>query len=73
MFAGALFGYSQITTLVLISWDRYAVIVSGFGRAPLTYSKVAILIALSWIWAIGWSVSPLVGWGKYALDGMLGT
>ena len=70
---GALCGYSQITTLVIISWDRYNVIVNGFNGKPLTMSKVALLLLCSWIWALGWSVSPLVGWGYYAMDGMLGT
>lgn len=70
---GAFFGYSQITTLVLISWDRYRVIVGGFARQPLSFSKVTCLILFNWIWAFGWSVCPLVGWGAYELDGMLGT
>jgi r-opsin len=96
---GALCGYSQITTLVIISydrfvfktwfnttyiaiwnlilnlkiWNRYNVIVKGFNGAPLTFSKAVMLITFSWIWSFGWSVSPLVGWGYYAMDGMLGT
>ena len=28
---------------------------------------------MSWIWALGWSVCPLVGWGAYAMDGIMGT
>ncbi|XP_057380856.1 compound eye opsin BCRH2-like [Daphnia carinata] len=72
-FCGALCGYSQITTLVLISWDRYNVIVKGFNAAPLTFGKASTMIILSWLYAFGWSVSPLVGWGYYAMDGMLGT
>ena len=94
---GALCGYSQITTLVLISYDRfvnliwkiknsnlnfkkpmpkwyrYNVIVKGFNGAPLTFSKAILFITFTWIWAFGWSVGPLVGWGYYAMDGMLGT
>jgi len=72
-FCGALFGYSQITTLMLISWDRYNVIVNGFSRRPLTYCKVTTLVIFNWIWSLGWAVAPLVGWGYYTLDGMLGT
>ncbi|XP_032792245.1 compound eye opsin BCRH2 [Daphnia magna] len=72
-FCGALCGYSQITTLVFISYDRYNVIVKGFNAAPLTFSKAIMFITFGWVWALGWSVSPLVGWGYYAMDGMLGT
>ena len=71
--AGALFGYSQITTLMLISWDRYNVIVNGFNGKPLTYCKVITLVIFNWIWSLAWAVGPLVGWGYYTLDGMLGT
>ena len=39
----------------------------------MTYTKVIWLLVFNWIWAFGWSLSPLVGWGLYALDGMLGT
>lgn len=72
-FSGALCGYSQITTLVFISWDRYNVIVRGMKGKPLTMSKVAAMLLFNWIWAFGWSVSPLVGWGYYTMNGMLGT
>jgi len=72
-FTGAMCGYNQITTLTMISWDRYNVIVNGFKGTPLTFSKSIIMIIFSWIWALGWSVCPLVGWGYYAMDGMLGT
>lgn len=71
--AGALFGYSQITTLVLISWDRYRVITKGISGTPLTYAKVTLLILFNWIWSLGWALTPFFGWGHYALDGMLGT
>ena len=70
---GAFFGYSQITTLTIISWDRYNVIVNGFQGSPMTYTKATLWILFNWIWAFGWAISPLVGWGLYALDGMMGT
>ena len=57
----------------MISWDRYNVIVNGFKGTPLTFSKAIIMIIFSWIWALGWSIGPLVGWGLYSMDGMLGT
>ncbi|XP_065575063.1 compound eye opsin BCRH2-like [Artemia franciscana] len=72
-FCGALCGYNQIFTLVLLSLDRYTVIVKGFSAAPLTFNKAISMVALSWMWALAWSITPLFGWGAYAMDGILGT
>ena len=39
-----------------------------------SYSDRAVsIITVSWIWALGWSICPLVGWGAYAMDGIMGT
>ena len=57
----------------MISWDRYNVIVKGFSGAPLTFSKVSMILIINYIWSIGWAVAPLVGFGGYGLDGILGT
>jgi len=72
-FLGSVFGYSQIFTLTFISWDRYNVIVKGFSAAPLTFSKVSMVLLFCYVWAILWAVAPLVGFGAYGLDGILGT
>lgn len=72
-FMGALFGYNQIFTLVAISYDRFNVIVRGFSGTPLTFSRSVSIITLSWVWALGWSICPLIGWGSYAMDGIMGT
>merc|ERR550534_2647399 len=72
-FLGSVFGYSQIFTLTVISWDRHNVIVKGFSGAPLTFSKVSMILIINYIWSIGWAVAPLVGFGGYGLDGILGT
>jgi r-opsin len=72
-FAGSLFGYNQIFTLTMISYDRYNVIVKGFSGTPLTFSRATTFILFSWIWALGWATAPLVGWGGYAMDGIMGT
>merc|ERR1712179_283365 len=50
-FLGSVFGYSQIFTLTVISWDRYNVIVKGFSGAPLTFSKVSMILIINYIWS----------------------
>ena len=57
----------QKLLLQMISWDRYNVIVNGFKGTPLTFSKAIIMIIFSWVIALSWSVSPLVGWGYYGI------
>ncbi len=69
-FCGALFGYSQIATLVFVSFDRYNVIVRGFSAQPLTFCKVLIILVVVWIWSTLWSIGPIF-FGGYALDGIL--
>ena len=72
-FPGALFGYLQMFTLTVISWDRYNVIVNGVSGNPLTYQKAISLILFGWIYSTAWAVCPFVGWGGYAVDGILAT
>jgi r-opsin len=64
---------SNVKITIFYLYTRYNVIVKGFNGAPLTFSKAVMLITFTWIWAFGWAVCPLVGWGYYAMDGMLGT
>lgn len=55
--------------LVFISYDRYNVIVHGVGGKPLTWGKAWVFAIISWIYGIGWSIPPLVGWGAYIPEG----
>ena len=48
-------------------------IVNGLKGSPMTYTKATMWIVFNWIWSFAWALTPLVGWGLYALDGMLGT
>merc|ERR1740128_1487481 len=58
-FLGSVFGYSQIFTLTVVSWDRYNVIVKGFSGAPLTFSKVSAILFVNYVWSFLWSDSEL--------------
>jgi r-opsin len=86
-FTGALFGYVQIVTLVFISYDRFRVIVYGYSAKPLSYSKACLILGFIWVltnlsinssniffskvYSFGWAVTPLFGFGRYTLDGIL--
>jgi r-opsin len=47
MLIGACFGYNQIFTLTMISYDRYNVIVKGFSGTPLTFSMISLTNCLN--------------------------
>jgi r-opsin len=66
-------GGCQILTLTMISWDRYNVIVKGMSGNPLSFQKAVILIMLAWLISLAWAVGPLVGFGNFTLDSMLGS
>ncbi|XP_045111199.1 compound eye opsin BCRH2-like [Portunus trituberculatus] len=68
---GSIFGLCSIWSLVFISYDRYNVIVNGVGGSPLTSGKALIFMLFSWAYAVGWSIPPFFGWGKYIPEGIL--
>lgn len=68
---GSVTGICSIWTLVFISYDRYNVIVNGVGGSPLTKGKASAMALFAWVYAIGWSIPPFFGWGKYIPEGIL--
>ncbi|CAG7724951.1 unnamed protein product [Allacma fusca] len=70
-FCGSLFGYGQISTLVFIAYDRFNVIVRGFNATPLTFCRVMVILLFVWLYASFWAIGPMVGYGSYALDGIV--
>lgn len=70
-FCGTIFGCGQIFTLAFVAYDRYNVIVRGFNAKPLTFGRVLIFLVVIWFLSAAWATGPLVGYGSYALDGIL--
>nr|BAQ54946.1 opsin, long-wavelength sensitive type [Indolestes peregrinus] len=68
-FAGSLFGCTSIWSMVLISFDRYNVIVKGLAGKPLTITKVLIWLLLIWAHALLWTIFPMFGWNRYIPEG----
>ncbi|XP_023233036.1 ocellar opsin-like [Centruroides sculpturatus] len=67
--AGSLFGCVSIWTMVMITLDRYNVIVRGMSATPLTHKKAVVEILFVWIWSIGWTIAPMFGWNRYVPEG----
>ncbi|XP_057329295.1 rhodopsin-like [Microplitis mediator] len=66
---GSLCGCVSIWTMVLITYDRYNVIVKGMSGTPLTIPRAIIQVSVVWILALAWSLLPLFGWNRYVPEG----
>lgn len=62
--AGSLFGCGSIWTMVMISLDRYNVIVRGMAAGPLSTKKAVLMIMFVWTWTITWTLLPFFGWNR---------
>ncbi|NXX14304.1 OPN4 protein, partial [Podargus strigoides] len=71
-FCGALFGITSMMTLLAISVDRYLVITKPLQSIQWTSKKRTIqVIAVVWLYSLGWSVAPLFGWSSYVPEGLM--
>ncbi|KAM6269437.1 melanopsin-like isoform 1-T3 [Porphyrio hochstetteri] len=71
-FCGALFGITSMMTLLAISVDRYLVITKPLRSIQWTSKKRTVqVIAVVWLYSLGWSVAPLFGWSSYVPEGLM--
>ena len=68
---GSIFGLGSIATMAAISYDRYNVIVLGMNGPRMTTGRAVGLILFCWTYAIGWSILPFIGWGRFIPEGIL--
>lgn len=61
---GSLFGCGSIWSMVMITLDRYNVIVRGMAAAPLTRVRAVLSITFVWGWSVGWTILPMYGWSR---------
>lgn len=66
---GSMVGNMSIVSLMFISRDRYNVIVRGVSAPKLTHRKAALQILFIWVYALLWTMLPLLGWSRYVLEG----
>jgi len=70
---GAICGTASLLTMVVIGYDRYNVIVKGFGGVKITPGKAFIMLSAIWSYSIVVSAMPFFGWGGYMTEGGLMT
>ncbi|KAK8746297.1 hypothetical protein OTU49_017351 [Cherax quadricarinatus] len=68
-FFGSFFGCISIWTMVLITLDRYNVIVKGVAAEPLTSKGATMRILFVWIITTAWCLPPFFGWNRYIPEG----
>jgi len=68
---GSITGLGSLLSHVFITYDRYNVIVHGVAGKPLTFGKAGAMILFIYAYAIGISIPPLFGWGKFVPEGIL--
>uniref|UniRef100_A0A3Q2Y271 Opsin 4xb n=2 Tax=Hippocampus comes TaxID=109280 RepID=A0A3Q2Y271_HIPCM len=71
-FCGALFGIASMINLLAISIDRYMVITKPLQTIHWSSKKRTTLAIISvWLYALAWSLAPLVGWSSYIPEGLM--
>lgn len=69
-FCGALFGICSMMTLMVIAVDRYVVITRPLASlGGMSRRKALSIVAVAWLYSVGWSLPPFFGWSEYDLDG----
>ncbi|KAF2892961.1 hypothetical protein ILUMI_13213 [Ignelater luminosus] len=61
----SLLGISSITTLTVLSFERYVMVSRPFRNIRLTNKTAAVSIAGIWIYSLSLTLPPLLGWGDY--------
>ncbi|XP_051932646.1 parapinopsin-like [Hippocampus zosterae] len=69
-FAVSLFGITSLCTVALIAVERMFVICKPLGHMTFQKKHACGGIALSWLWSLTWNIPPLLGWGRYDLEGV---
>ncbi len=69
-FIGGLFGFISIATLAFVAYDRYVVISNPLEAAQkVTKKRALLMIMITWIFSLFWSLPPFFGWGAYVPEG----
>ncbi|XP_062269657.1 melanopsin-A-like [Platichthys flesus] len=71
-FCGALFGICSMMTLMVIALDRYVVITRPLASLGVMSRRKALsILAVAWVYSMGWSLPPFFGWSAYVPEGLM--
>ncbi|XP_027886916.1 pinopsin-like isoform X3 [Xiphophorus couchianus] len=63
-FSNALFGVVSLVSLSLLSFERYAMTLSGSQLNSSHYRRARLSVAFSWLYSLAWTLPPLLGWSS---------
>nr|XP_032828234.1 parapinopsin-like [Petromyzon marinus] len=69
-FLMSLFGIAALDSVCVLSVERYVVVCRPLGGLHFTPRHAALGLAVAWLWALAWTVPPLLGWGRYGPEGV---
>ncbi|CRK91553.1 CLUMA_CG005210, isoform A [Clunio marinus] len=61
----SLLGITSITTLTVLSYERYCLVSCPFSSSHLTKASAKTMVAFIWLYSLTLTTPPLFGWGKY--------
>lgn len=70
-FCGGLFGICSMVTLTAIAVDRCLAITRPLALlGQVDQGRAGTVLALMWLYALGWSLPPFFGWSAYVPEGL---
>lgn len=70
-FCGALFGICSMMTLTAIAADRCLAITQPLALVSrVSRRKAGVILAVVWLYSLGWSLPPFFGWSAYVPEGL---
>ncbi|TRY91236.1 hypothetical protein DNTS_035568 [Danionella cerebrum] len=70
-FCGALFGICSMMTLTAIAADRCLAITQPLVLVgKVSRRKAGAVLAIVWLYSLGWSLPPFFGWSAYVPEGL---
>ncbi|XP_034042633.1 teleost multiple tissue opsin 2b [Thalassophryne amazonica] len=67
-FINSCFGIVSLISLVILSYDRYSTL-TVYNKGGPDYRKPLLAVGGSWLYALFWTVPPLLGWSSYGIEG----
>ncbi|XP_033471799.2 pinopsin-like [Epinephelus lanceolatus] len=67
-FVNSCFGIVSLVSLAVLSYDRYSTLMV-YNKRVSDYRKPLLAVGAAWLYSVGWTVPPLLGWSSYGLEG----
>ncbi|CAL8305904.1 unnamed protein product [Arctogadus glacialis] len=69
-FANSLFGIVSLVSLSVLSYERYSHVLRCAQADVSDFRKAWLCVGASWVYALLWTLPPLLGWSSYGPEGV---